>query len=663
MVPLAVAVGLATGVLAVALIQGIRWVQSIAFGNSAAWPVVLIAPFVGGLVVGLLALRLPEVAGGGVTPVMTAIALHAGRMRPLVAPVKLVASTLSLGTGASGGREGPIVQIGGSIASTLGGWLHLDDERMRTLIAAGAGAGIAASFNAPLTGIFFAIEIIIGGFRIQSLQTVVVTCVVASVTARQLVGSSITYRLSDPPGFSDPRELLLYAALGLAAAVLGVAFARGEQLVAHLARRVRLWPPLRTAAGALLVGVIILVVPEVFGTGDHLPAGIGGVAEPVEGLLEGGFGEGYTAAAYTAALLFGKLVATCLAVGTGSSVGSFAPALFLGGALGATVSHLGEGLTGASPTDVGGLALVGAAAVLAASARAPLTAILLAFELTNDYAMVLPLMLATGIAMLVSERLDADSIYTLALRERGIVYAEPQDLDLMQTVSVGEVMTENPVTVPADMPLPELIATFSATRHHGFAVVEPGDHGRRLVGIVTLSDLGRPDAGGLDAEGLTARDIASRPCVTVTTADPVFRALRRMAAIDVGRLPVVSPDDHSRLVGMFRRADLVKAYQRALTRTLGAQQRNASSRLRDLAGVSFLEFTIDDDAPVAGAEIRDVEWPARTVVTSIRRGADVLVPSGATILQSGDHLTVLADPAGVDSVRDLLGGSASGTSA
>ncbi len=654
MVGLGVTVGIATGLLAVALIVGIRSVQAVAFGTTSSPWSLLLAPFLGGIVVGLLANRVPEVAGGGVTPVMTAVALHGGRMRVGVAPWKLVASAVSLGTGVSGGREGPIVQIGGSVASTLGRFFALDDERMRTLIAAGAGAGIAASFNAPLTGIFFAIEIIIGGYRLRSLQTVVITCVVASVTAREIVGSSITYQLADPPRFGDVRELALYALLGVLAAVVGVAFSRGEHIVGRVAAGVRVWQPLKTAVGALLAGAILLVLPEIFGTGEHLPSSVGAIGEPVEALLQDGFGTGYSAAIYTAALLAGKLVATCLAVGTGSSVGSFAPAVFLGAALGSMFHHAAEGLFGGVVTDSGGLALVGAAAVLAAAAHAPLTAILLAFELTNDYAMVLPLMLATGIAMLISERLDSNSIYTRALRERGIVYAEPEDVDLLQTVTVGEVMTANPAIVPADLPLPRLIDEFAATRHHGFAVVTPGSTPPRLLGMVTLADLARPDAHGLDAGELTAGHLASRPCVTVTPADPVFRALRRMAAIDVGRLPVVAAEDRTRLVGMFRRSDLVTAYQRALSRSLGAQQRRATSRLRDLAGVGFVELRVDGSSDVAGRAIRDVPWPARTVVASIRREGAVVVPTGDTVLRADDEIVVLADPAASDAVRDLV---------
>jgi CIC family chloride channel protein len=186
LVALACVLGVLSGVLAAALVVGVQLVQDLAFGVTPAVPTLLVVPAVGGLLVGLLTRYwVPEAAGGGVTQVMTAIALQGGRMRPVVALGKLITSALSLGTGASGGREGPIVQIGGAVGSTLGRLLALSEDDMRTLIAAGAGAGIAASFNAPLSGIFFAIEIVVGGFRIHSLQTIVLTCVLASVTARE----------------------------------------------------------------------------------------------------------------------------------------------------------------------------------------------------------------------------------------------------------------------------------------------------------------------------------------------------------------------------------------------------------------------------------------------------------------------------------------------
>jgi chloride channel protein, CIC family len=252
----------------------------------------------------------------------------------------------------------------------------------------------------------------------------------------------------------------------------------------------------------------------------------------------------------------------------------------------------------------------------------------------------------------VSDRVQPGSIYTLPLLRRGIVYAEPEDIDIMQTVRVGEVMTANPDTVPADMPLPALIDEFGRTRHHGFPVVEDG----RLVGVVTLSDLGRAGPDGLEGAELTAGDICTRHPLTVTPDDPVFRAVRRMASLDVGRLPVVSPDDHGRLVGLVRRADIVKAYQRAVTRSLGVQHRQQSSRLRDLSGARFVEFVVEPAAPVTGEAVRDVPWPERTVLTSVRRGADLIMPNGDTVLQAGDVVVALTQHDTAAEVRRLLVG-------
>lgn len=668
MLAVAAAVGIVTGLLAVVLIAAILAVQSMVFGVIKPVPTLLLVPALGGLLVGIATHRWwPEAAGGGVTQVMTAIALHGGRMRPVVALGKLLTSAVSIGTGASGGREGPIVQIGGAVGSAFGRLFAVGEDRMRTLIAAGAGAGIAASFNAPLSGTFFAIEIIIGGFRVRSLQTVVVTCVAASVTARELVGSSITYQLARPPAFGDARELPFYVLLGLAAAVAGVAFIRAEHAVVERAARLRLWPPLRTALGAGGVGIIALALPVVLGTGDHLPRAVSSVAEPVQEMLAGGFGDGWQAAGFLLLVGAAKLVATALAVGTGSSVGSFAPAIFIGAALGGAFGHAAQALLGASPVDAGAFALVGMAAVLGSSVRAPLTGILLAFELTNDYQMVLPLMLATGLATFVADRLEGESLYTLPLARRGIVYAEPEDVDVLQTVRVGEVMTTDPDTVPADLPLEDLRTAFRRSRHHGFPVV---DRRGRLVGVVTVTDLvraagdvtgdlsGGGDPGHPGDGALTAGDICTHRVLTVTPEDAVFRAVRRMASLDVGRLPVVAADDHGQLVGLVRRSDVVKAYQRAVTRSLGAQQRQASSRLRELSGTQFVELVVDGDAPAANSAVRAVPWPARTILTSIRRDGEVILPDGDTLLLPGDEVVALTATDEAERLRALIGGEA-----
>lgn len=666
MLALAAIVGLVTGLLAVALIELAGLVQRSVFGTAPGAITVVIVTTAGGLAVGLFVTYVvPEARGGGVTQVMESIALHGGRMRAAVVPGKLVASGVSIGTGASGGREAPIVQIGGVVGSLIGRVFALTEEQKRGLIAAGAAAGIAASFNAPIGGMLFAIEVIIGGFRLRYLQVIVVASVAASVTAQELLGAALIY--SPPPHrLGSPQELLLYAAVGIGAAGVGLALSRGEHLATQLTERLRVWTPLRTAIGGLLVGLIAVVIPEVLGTGDDLPPVAGAVHEPIAELLDGTFAANFGVAGLSAAgllllVLVAKLVATCVSIGSGFSVGSFGPAFFLGAALGGAVGHAAGVLlpnAGASPAA---LAMAGMAAVLGAAARAPLTGIIIAFELTGDYGMVLPLMLATGVATFVADRLDEDSAYTLPLRRRGIVYSEPEDIDILQTVRVGEIMTKAPETVPADLSLDDLRALFRRSRPHGFAVVEPNDP-TRLLGVVTLTDLdradedrpGSTDTGPGDDRGRTAGDICTRHPLTVTADDPVFRAVERMAAIDVGRLPVVSSEDHARLVGLVRRADVVHAYQQALTRSVTAQQRQAAVPLRDLAGIRTLELVVDRRSPAADQRIRDVAWPPRTIVASLRRDADVITPTGDTEIRAGDTLLVLTGDAQTEQLRALL---------
>lgn len=654
MISLAVAIGLATGLLAAALILVIAVVQRIAFGDAVSWPLLLAVPTLGGLAVGILVTYLfPESSGNGVVQVMATISARGGRFRGRVPAGGVLSTGIALGTGASGGREAPIVLIGGSVGSLIGRLFAVSEERMRTLVAAGAAAGIGASFNAPIAGMLFAIELLIGRFRSSALQSVVVASVVGSVTARELVGPEIIYQPDTIYELTDWRELGLYALLGFAAALLGIALVYGVDLSTRLFARVRTWRPLITALGGLGVGLIALVVPEVVGTGDNLPP-IAGVRDPIKAMLDGQLGTGYAVVGLLLLFAVAKLVATCLSVGSGSAVGTFAPALFCGAALGGAIGHVAEMLLPGANVQPGAFALVGMAAVFAAAARAPLTAIVIVFELTGDYELVLPLMLAAGLATFLAERLRSESVYSLPLRKRGIVYAESEDVDIMQVVRVGEVMTADPDTLFADLPIAEARDEFDRTGHHGFPVVSRG----RLIGVCTLTDIARADADDSlsdDARAaLTVGDVCTRRPLTVTPADPVFRAVRRMAAIDVGRLPVVSAEDHGVLVGLIRRSDLVKAYRQAVSRSLAAQQRKQTGQLRDLAGTQFVEFRVTADAPTAGKQVCEVTWPRRTILISIRRRGDAVMPNGATRLEPDDEVTALVDLEHVEEVRRLL---------
>lgn len=644
---LGAAVGATTGLLAALLIVVIQWVQELAWGTEVSTWKILLVPTLGALLVGVLVTYVvPESRASGIVQTMTTIALGAGRSRARVPLGGIAASGIALGTGASGGREGPVVLIGGSVGSLAGRLFAVDEEGKRALIAAGAAAGIGASFNAPIGGMLFAIELLLGGFRARWLQVVVLASVTGSVTAREIIGPGIIYRPQISYTLRAPRELLLYALLSVGAAAFALAFIYGEQWAGRFFERLRVWPPVRLALGGLGVGLIALAVPEVLGTGADLPP-IDGVRDPIQQMLDGGFGEGWGVVGLLLLLAVAKVAATCLSIGSGNAVGTFAPALFAGAALGGAFGSAADALPGLS-VQPGAFALVGMAAVFSAAAHAPLTSILIAFELTGDYGLVLPLMLTCGVATFLAERVQPESLYTLQLRRRGIVYAEPTDIDVMQTVRVGEIMVTDPATVTPDTPLDDVADLLERTRSHGVPVVR----GDRLVGVVAISDLARAP----DRHGAVVSDVCTRRVLTVTPDDPAFRALRRMASADVGRLPVVAAHDHSHLVGLVRRADLVQAYQRALTRSLGAQQRRATSRLRDLADASFAELVVDGDAEAAGRAVRDVGWPPRTILVGVHREGELLMPNGDTVLQAGDEVTVLTAGDGSEQVRHLLVG-------
>jgi len=652
---LAGAVGLGTGLLTAALIQVIGVVQQLAFGADPSQLRLLLTPAVGALVVGVIVTYwLPESRGSGEVQIMRSIAVNGGQMRARTPLGGLLVSGTALGSGISGGREGPIVFIGGSVGSLLAQFFCLDDERKRGLIGAGAAAGIGAAFNAPIGGMLYSIELILGGMRARSLQMVVIASVVSAVTARAIIGEALIYEPGQPYKLNDPRELLLYILLGLAAVVAGLAMQYSEHWMATLSRRLPGWPPLRFAAGGLVVGLIALWLPEVLGTGHSLPP-VDGIDEPILAMLNNAVGDvGLSAAAFLVVLALGKLAATVFAVGNGNPVGTFAPLLFLGAALGGAFGNTATQLLPDAGIQPGAFALVGMAAVFSAAARAPLTAIVIPFEITGDYELVLPLMLAAGLATLVADRIQPESIHTMPLRHEGIIASDPEEIDLLQTVTVDAVMTTDPLTVPPDMPLSRLRTMLLDTGNHAVPVMDGDD----LIGVVAPADVSPDHSEGAnghrDDAGLSAGDLCTSDPVTVAPSAPVYRAMRRMASSDIGMVPVVNPRDPHRLLGVVRRSDLVDAYRQAADRSLDVQQRRETSRLRDLGNACFLELEVDPDAPVAGHAVRDITWPGRAVLTGVHRNGELVLPDGNTVLRPADRLVVLADQANSDELRRLI---------
>ena len=479
----------------------------------------LLAPVVAGLVYGpLVHFFAREARGHGVPEVMYAVARRGGRIAPQVAAVKALASALCIGGGGSVGREGPIVQIGSALGSTVGSIVRVAEARMRVLVACGAAGGIAATFNAPLAGVFFAMELILRDFAAQSFGMVVLASVTASVIGRAAFGNQPFLHL---PAFTvqHPVDYALFAALGVAAGVIGVVFTRVLYLIedgCDIVWRGPEWA--RPAVGGLLLGGLLLVLPQMYGVGYPV----------LSRSVAGGYAIGFLLA-----LLAGKIVATSLTIGIGGSGGVFAPSLFIGAmsgaAYGQALHHLVPSLAG----QPGAYALIGMGAVFAGAARAPITAVIILFELTGDYAIILPLMAAIVLAAGVSHLLSTDTIYTLKLRRRGIdLETRPTASQLASTV-VGAIVTPVADTVPGSTALLEVVPLL-AQGGHGLLPVTSQDGA--FVGVVTARGLAEALADGEHDTAPVASLVEELPAVT--TATTLDDALDELDAAGGTALPV-----------------------------------------------------------------------------------------------------------------------------
>ncbi|MDJ0953930.1 MAG: chloride channel protein [Acidimicrobiia bacterium] len=563
-----------------------------------------------------------NVESGGVTETIYAVGLRAGYLSTRTILPKIASTAATLGGGGSGGREGPIVMIGAAIGSSLSRYTRFSEDRIRSLVAAGAGAGIGATFNAPIAGMLFAMEVILGNLAIRHLNAVVVASVVAAVTTQTLVGEEQI--LSSPGGsFEDPRELLLYLVLGLLAVVAGLLFVRILTWVSDIKDRYHYPDWTRPLAAGVLIAAIGLIDDRALGTGQSFLSGLMRISTP----------DATDLVLWTLPILMVfKMVTNALTRSGGGSAGTFMPSLFIGGTLGTALVLAVEPFwfTDLNPASY---AMVGMAATFAAVARAPLTAIIMVFEITGNYALVLPLMLAASLASFIADRVNPDSVYTQPLTKAGVHLVQNEDVDLLDTVTVGEVMTVLDVTLAPTMTVTEAAGILDESRHHGLPVVEKGG---KLAGVLTLIDVALVDG---DPDETLVRDAMTDRPITVTPTMPVSSALARMAALGVGRLPVVDDMDPSRVVGMFRRNSVVAAYHHALGAVTDRHLYRQRLRQRVQPGATFYEVPVPHGSAAAGQRVKDLEWPEEAVLVSIRRGDAVIIPHGDTVLRVADTIT------------------------
>lgn len=462
----------------------------------------LAVPVVGGLLYGPLVHRFArEARGHGVPEVMLAVAEGGGRIRPRVAVVKSLASALCIGSGGSVGREGPIVQIGSALGSSLGQWLRVPDSHLRLLVACGAAGGISATFNAPVAGVFFALELILLDFSVVPFVVIALASVLANAVARGVEGAH-TFLALPTFGMGSAWELLVFAAVGVVGGLVGVLFTRTLYGAEYLVDRFWRGPEwLRPAVGGIALGAVLLALPQMYGVGYPV----------LERAVNGGY-----VAGFLVILLVGKLVATSLTLAIGGSGGVFAPSLFLGAMAG---SLLASGLGAFGPGGpTGSVALVGMAAVLAGATRAPITAVVIVAEITGEWTLVLPLMIGVAAATIVSRQLQTETIYTEKLARRGIQLAPPGTPRWARR-TVGDVLPE-PTSSPPGLdgvgrargsvrwsPVVEhhggLGAAVDTVQRSGTALPVLGPDGSRLhalVGIPDLLHLGEPTDDGGEAD-------------------------------------------------------------------------------------------------------------------------------------------------------------------
>ena len=503
------------------------------------WFVVL-APVIGGLIYGPLVARFaPEARGHGVPEVMLAVNRLGGRIRPQVPIVKSLASAVCIGSGGSVGREGPIVQIGSAIGSVTGQLFGLPESQLRLLVACGAAGGISATFNAPIAGVFFALELILRNFQTQSFGLVVLSSVTADAIGRAAFGNHPF--LSLPAfNFSSPLELVLYAGLGVLATGVGLAFVRVLYAGEDVADRLWRCPDwLRPAAGGILLGLLLLAVPQMYGVGyPVLQQAVGG----------------HYVILVLLALLAAKILATSLTMWIGGSGGVFAPTLFMGAMLGSAYGAVAHHLLPHLAAAPGAYGLVGMGAVFAAAARAPITAVIIIFELTGDYRIILPLMFAIVVATALSAALSRDTIYTLKLRRRGIDIDQPQATSLMAQITVAEAMGKPPRPIMPDQPLHELIKRFAAERSDSLPII---DENGSLLGVIAVVDVER--AISQDTDETTRAAVLARAVPDLRADESLEDAVVALASTDNDGVPVLGDDDQ--LIGWLTHRRLLRAYR------------------------------------------------------------------------------------------------------
>ncbi|MEE4311665.1 MAG: chloride channel protein [candidate division KSB1 bacterium] len=555
---LACIVGILAGFGAVGFRKLIEFIQNLSIGHpdqalavlgALPWYIKVLVPLCGSAIVGpLVYFMAREAKGHGVPEVMHDVALKNGVIRPRVVVVKSLASAITIGTGGSVGREGPIVQIGSAIGSTIGQWLKVTPEKLKVLVGCGAAAGIAATFNAPIAGAFFALEVILGNFALPSFSPIIIASVIATAISRAFLGN---YPAFIVPQYSlvSAWEIGLYAIFGIIAGVVAILFSKSVYKSEDLFDSLKMPEYLKNLIGGLFIGIMIIFIPHVYGVGY----------ETIDIALSGEL-IWYSALG----LLLVKIMATSMTLGSGGSGGIFAPSLFLGAVAGSAFGNLVNSMFPNITADSGAYAMVGMGAVVAGATHAPITAILILFELTNDYKIILALMVACTLSTVVAKKLSEDSIYSVKLRRRGINLHHGREEIIMRSFSVGDAMKADAPVIMENASFEEIIRNFMQSHEPYYYVINGSGE---LQGLLYTHEI----KSVLNDKNLNqlviAKDMIDETRFrSVMMKNNLAECMDAFSKVPFEHLPVVESEHSRKLVGSISKRDVFELYNREILR-------------------------------------------------------------------------------------------------
>ncbi len=609
---------------------------------SQPWYLTILIPAAGALLISpLIYYGAREAKGHGVPEIMESLVFRGGRIRTKVVAIKALASSICIASGGSVGREGPIVQISSTIASSIGRLFRIKEKGLRTLVAAGAAAGIGATFNAPIAGALFAVEVLLGEFGIYSFSPIIVASVISTLTSRLVTG--------DFAAFTVPKYTLIsvweigpYVLLGIVSGLVAILFIKVLYFFEDKFDDLRLHPLIKPILGGILIGVIGIKFSHIFGVGY----------ESIDACLTNNLGF-----LLALVLVFAKILSTSLTLGSGGSGGIFAPSLFMGAMTGNFLGSLFHQAFPSSISSPGAFSLVGMGAVVAAATHAPITAIIIIFELTNDYKIILPLMLSCIIASFITVGVHKESIYTMKLKRRGIIFSEGREVNILKSFSVKDFISHDYQLFINTERVGKIIDQAIGSKHHSFQIVDAENN---HIGCFALNQLkSLLEEKDIVDSFVIAQDLAVTD-IKLDYEDNLEKAMKIFGHTDAAEIAVLQ---NKKFAGVVKRKDVIEAYNHEIIKREAAA--GLVQRMKFTTDMQSFDFgtgykLMEIDAPLAfwNKSLKELDLKAlhSIDVLLIKRKyppQTITIPSGDEAIRKGDRL-IIAGPE--ENISEIISG-------